>query len=72
MPIEADIYKTVVEQHEEGVTPEILNKVRFFTGDACRLKEYADDIGTFDGVVMQIYSVVYQIRWFVLTACHLL
>jgi len=52
VPIEADIYKTVVAQHEEGVTPEILNKVRFFTGDACRLKEYADDIGTFDGVVM--------------------
>mmetsp|Transcript_19552 Transcript_19552/g.39599 ORF Transcript_19552/g.39599 Transcript_19552/m.39599 type:complete len:168 (+) Transcript_19552:2221-2724(+) len=52
VPIEADIFTEVVAKHDNGVTPEVLEKVRFFTGDACRLKQYAAEIGTVDGVVM--------------------
>jgi len=52
VPIEADIFTEVIAKHDNGVTPEVLEKVRFFTGDACRLKQYAAEIGTVDGVVM--------------------
>lgn len=52
VPIEADINAEVVAKHEDGVTPDVLNKVHFFTGDACQLQQYSGDIGTFDGVVM--------------------
>ena len=52
VPIEADIKAEVIAKHEEGVTSDVLKKVRFFTGDACQLQQYSGEIGTFDGVVM--------------------
>lgn len=54
IPVEGDIVKEVKAVHEPGVSGEVREKVNFFTGDACKLKEYAENntIGTFDGVVM--------------------
>jgi len=52
--VEADIFKEVSAVHEEGVTSEVLDKVNFFTGDACKISQMATDetLGTYDGVVM--------------------
>lgn len=52
VPIEADIHEEVVAAHNEGVSAEMLNRVNFFVGDACKLKDYSSEIGTFDGVTM--------------------
>jgi len=54
IPVEGDIHEQVTAVHEDGVSGDILKKVNFFTGDACKLKEYAENgaIGTFDGIVM--------------------
>jgi len=54
IPIEGDILKEVRAVHDSNISDETLNKVNFFTGDACKLKDYAENesIGTFDGVVM--------------------
>ena len=54
IPVEADLFEEVEAVHEEGITSEVLNKVRFFTGDACKLEEMEGDglIGTYDGIVM--------------------
>jgi len=54
IPVEGDIYNEVKAVHESGVIADIRKKVNFFTGDACKLKEYAENgsIGTFDGIVM--------------------
>ena len=54
VPIEGDICEEVQAVHEPGLSRDILEKVNFFQGDVCKLKEYSEDgtIGTFDGVVM--------------------
>lgn len=50
IPIEGDIFKEVVAVHEEGITTDILSKVNFSQGDACKRSEYPN--GTFDGVIL--------------------
>jgi putative 4-mercaptohistidine N1-methyltranferase len=54
IPVEAELFEEVQAMHEEGVTSEILNKVNFFTGDACNLEGMAADgrISTYDGIIM--------------------
>jgi len=54
VPVEGDIFEEVEAVHESDITDEIRNKVNFFTGDACKLTDYAenDTIGKFDGVIM--------------------
>ncbi|KAL3922444.1 MAG: hypothetical protein SGARI_006451 [Bacillariaceae sp.] len=54
IPVEAELYEEVRATLEPGVTPQIANKVNFFTGDACKLSEMATEgkISTYDGIVM--------------------
>lgn len=54
VPVEAELFEEVQAMHEPGVTSEILPKVNFFTGDACKLNEMASDdkLGSYDGVIM--------------------
>lgn len=52
IPIEADIHQEVMAMHENGVDQAVRNKINFWQGDACSLKEYSESVGTFDGVVM--------------------
>merc|ERR1719223_1865063 len=52
IPMEADIHQEVMAVHEDGVDQTIRNKINFWQGDACNLKEYSESIGAFDGVVM--------------------
>jgi len=52
IPIEADIHQEVVACHEDGVDDSMKSKVNFWRGDACKLRDYSNEIGTFDGVVM--------------------
>ena len=52
IPVEGDISEEVSVVQEPGVDINVMSKVNFWQGDACSLSEYADTIGTFDGVVM--------------------
>ena len=54
VPVEADLYEEVRAVHEEGMLPELLNKVNFFRGDATQLGQMAIDglLSTYDGVIM--------------------
>ena len=52
IPIEADIHKEVAAEHEAGVSQSDKEKINFWSGDACKLEEYSERIGTFDGAVM--------------------
>jgi len=52
IPIEADIHKEVAAEHESGVSQSDKEKINFWSGDACKLEEYSERIGTFDGAVM--------------------
>lgn len=54
IPVEAELYEEVKAVHEPDITPAILSRVNFFTGDACKLPDLARDnlIGTYDGVIM--------------------
>jgi 5-histidylcysteine sulfoxide synthase/putative 4-mercaptohistidine N1-methyltranferase len=54
IPVEAELFEEVQATLEPGVTPEIANKINFFTGDACQLLQMASEgkIGTYDGIVM--------------------
>ena len=54
IPIEADIFEEVEAVHEEGVTQEMLNKVKFFQGDACKIGEMRNggQLGKYDGIIM--------------------
>jgi putative 4-mercaptohistidine N1-methyltranferase len=54
IPVEAELFEIVEAVHEDGMTPEILSKVNFFTGDATKIKEMSDEgkLGTYDGVIM--------------------
>jgi len=51
---EGDICGEVKAVHEPGLSSEILKKVNFFTGDACKLREYAENktVDTYDGIIM--------------------
>jgi putative 4-mercaptohistidine N1-methyltranferase len=54
IPVEAELFEEVKAVHEAGMTTDTLNKVNFFTGDACKIKDMAADgtLGTYDGVIM--------------------
>jgi putative 4-mercaptohistidine N1-methyltranferase len=54
IPVEADLFEEVQAIHEPGTTGDDLSKVKFFTGDACRLVEMQIEgtLGMYDGVVM--------------------
>ncbi len=54
VPVEADICREVQAVHDAGVTPEVLRKVNFFTGDACKIDAMATEgrLQTYDGVIM--------------------
>lgn len=54
IPIEADLYEEVTAVHEDKVSREVRNRVKFFTGDACKLPEMVDDgkISSYDGAIM--------------------
>jgi len=50
VPIEGDISEKATVK--TGVDLSVMMKVNFFQGNACELNEYADSVGTFDGVIM--------------------
>ena len=54
VPVEADLYEEVQATHDEGTTSEVLARVNFFTGDACKMDDMAAKgrLGSYDGVVM--------------------
>jgi putative 4-mercaptohistidine N1-methyltranferase len=54
IPVEAELFEEVQAVHENGVTLQVCSKVNFFTGDACKIGDMAEDgrLGTYDGVVM--------------------
>jgi len=54
IPVEAELFQEVNAVHESGVDSNVLSRVNFFTGDACKIKEMADEgqIGTYDGAIM--------------------
>ncbi len=54
IPVEAELYEEVQAVHENGITPQILSRVQFFTGDACDINGMAEEgrIGTYDGIIM--------------------
>jgi len=55
VPIEGDIAEELSVVLEPGVDATVLQRVNFWSGDACSLSEYADDmegLGTFDGVIL--------------------
>jgi putative 4-mercaptohistidine N1-methyltranferase len=54
IPVEADIHKEVKAVHDPDMSEQILSKVNFFTGDACRLAEMRESgrLGMYNGVIM--------------------
>ena len=54
IPVEAELFEEVRAVHEQGVTPEVLSRVNFFTGDACDITNMAKDgkLASYDGVIM--------------------
>jgi len=54
IPVEAELFEEVQAVHEEGMSPNTLSRVNFFTGDACKISEMASEgtLGTYDGVIM--------------------
>jgi putative 4-mercaptohistidine N1-methyltranferase len=54
IPVEADLFEEVEAVLEPGVTSEIANKVNFFVGDACKIKDMSADnkLDTYDGIIM--------------------
>jgi putative 4-mercaptohistidine N1-methyltranferase len=54
IPVEAELYEEVQAVHESGITQEVLSRVNFFEGDACRLTDMQNDgmLTSYDGVVM--------------------
>lgn len=54
VPIEADIFEEVTAVHDDSVTPDMLKKVNFFTGNACEVGEMAADgrLSSYDGLIM--------------------
>jgi putative 4-mercaptohistidine N1-methyltranferase len=54
IPVEAELYEEVTASHCDGITRDIRSKVKFFTGDACRISEMSASgvLGKYDGVVM--------------------
>jgi 5-histidylcysteine sulfoxide synthase/putative 4-mercaptohistidine N1-methyltranferase len=51
VPLEAEISAMVQAVHGNDMTKEVLSKVNFFQGDACKM-DSDDRVGTYDGVVM--------------------
>jgi len=54
IPVEAELYEEVRAVHENGVTPNVLAKVNFFTGDACDIQNMAESgqLKSYDGIIM--------------------
>lgn len=52
VPLEGELQADVCAQHEPNVDAAVRERVSFRTGDACRLKEDAAELGTFDGAVL--------------------
>ena len=54
VPVEAELFEEVEARHEDDITPEVLSKVNFFTGDACNLSGMQKEgkLETYDGVIM--------------------
>lgn len=52
VPLEGDLEAEVTAEHEANVTAAARQRVTFQTGDACRLKDQVDELGTFDGAVL--------------------
>ncbi|CAJ1933810.1 unnamed protein product [Cylindrotheca closterium] len=54
VPVEAELFEEVNAVHEAGTKAATLDKVNFFTGDACKVVEMASEgtLGTYDGVIM--------------------
>jgi len=50
VPIEGEISEKAIV--ETNIDASIMKKVNFFRGNACALNEYADSVGTFDGVII--------------------
>jgi len=49
---EGDLTDELQATHEPSVTAQVREKVSFRVGDACKLKEDAKELGTFDGAVL--------------------
>jgi len=49
---EGDLRAELQAVHEPNVTAEVRDKITFRVGDACKLKEDAAELGTFDGAVL--------------------
>lgn len=54
VPVEAELFEEVNAVHEAGTSSVTLDKVNFFTGDACKVAEMRSEgtLGTYDGVIM--------------------
>ncbi|CAJ1354181.1 unnamed protein product, partial [Effrenium voratum] len=52
VPLEGELEAEVVAQHEANVDAAARQRVVFRTGDACRLKDQAEELGSFDGAVL--------------------
>jgi putative 4-mercaptohistidine N1-methyltranferase len=54
IPVEAELFEEVEAVHDDGMTPEILVKVDFFTGNACDIQNMHAEgrLGSYDGVIM--------------------
>jgi len=49
---EGALYTEVAARHEQDVTQEVRDRISFRVGDACKLKENAAELGSFDGAVL--------------------
>lgn len=61
VPVEADLYQEIDAVHQDGVTPQVRERVHFFVGDACNPKstqsmlqqrQSSSDKTKYDGVIM--------------------
>jgi SAM-dependent methyltransferase len=56
IPVEADFGVEVRAVHEIGITPDVLSKVQFCTGDACRMDNMVQDgrlhYNSYDGAIL--------------------
>jgi len=52
VPLEGELEAEVTAQHEVNVDAAARERVKFQTGDACRLKDQVEELGTFDGAVL--------------------
>eukprot|EP00931_Biecheleriopsis_adriatica_P065461 TRINITY_DN39988_c0_g1_i1.p1 TRINITY_DN39988_c0_g1~~TRINITY_DN39988_c0_g1_i1.p1 ORF type:complete len:926 (-),score=230.29 TRINITY_DN39988_c0_g1_i1:23-2800(-) len=52
VPIEGELQVEIQAQHEPNVDAAVRERVSFRTGDACKLKEEAATLGSFDGAIL--------------------